>query len=60
MIDFENFEEQRDAAITAYCKSCGWAGPSTQAKHLANEPVCPKEECKAPLVLLEPGDGLDI
>jgi hypothetical protein len=59
MINFQNFYEQKDAAITAYCQSCGWAGPSTQAKHLANDPVCPQGECKAPLVLLERGDKVD-
>jgi Zn finger protein HypA/HybF involved in hydrogenase expression len=60
MIDFQNFEEQKNSPYTAYCQTCGWAGPGTKAKHLANEPVCPR--CRGPLVLLEPGDevGLDI
>jgi hypothetical protein len=55
MITFQNFEEQKDSSVTAICGSCDWSGPSSTAKHLANDPICPI--CNAAdLQLVEEGD----
>ena len=59
VIPFQHFEDQNDPSITALCVNmhCRWTGPSNQAKHLANDPVCPA--CKdSSLQLVEEDDDI--